>query len=344
MSRTVQQTDPTVERGVPEAVPTVALPPLPAGLAHPQTGIVHGLFAGRTPQDPLAYGPRHGRARRFRYHAAGDAEVALGAAVVDLGAVAVAFAWAQLGARTLTWERRLPFGRGASIGRGLDEGASLRVPGARLALDPDGAMRVDVPVAGHGRLTAHVRTLEDVTPAVAITATAGGGWNATQKAAGTRASGWVRLADGERVLLGPEASGWRDATSGRQDRRTTWRWAAGGGVGGGRRVGINVSTGMNAHELGEDVVWWDGVPHRLGLERLGPQDEWEPTGDWTIAGPDWQLWFEPRGIRAKDERLVLLESRYVQPIGTFTGTLPDPAGRLVDVRMTGVTEDHVAVW
>jgi hypothetical protein len=160
------------------------LPPLPAGLDDPVTGIVHGLFAGRTDADPLAIGPRHGRARRWRYLGASDGDTAVGAAIVDLGVVGVAFAWVQLGAHTSTWERRAPLGRGIQVGRGLDTAASSRSPGARLQLDADGGFRVDVPVGDGRRLTADVRCDEDVTPAVAITRTPEGGWNATQKAAG----------------------------------------------------------------------------------------------------------------------------------------------------------------
>jgi hypothetical protein len=319
------------------------LPPLPAGLDDSTTGIVHGLFAGRTTADPLAYGPRTGRSRRWCYAAAGGEEALVGAAIVHLGVVGVAFAWAQIGARTYVWERRAPLGRGITVGRGFDAVAAARLTGARLQLDPDGGFRIDVPVGSRRRLTASVRAGEDVTPIVATIATPGGGWNATQKAAGYEVDGWVRLSDDAPVALGARASGWRDATTGRQDRVTTWRWACGGGTGGGQRVGFTTSTGWR-DEPWEDVVWWDGVPHHLPVERLQPQDDWDPTGDWVVSGPGWELWFEPRGVRAKDEKLVLATSRYVQPIGTFAGTLPDPSGQPVEVRLAGVTEDHYAVW
>jgi hypothetical protein len=320
------------------------LPPLPTRLDDPVTGIVHGLFAGRTVADPLAFGPRSGRARRWRYVAAGGRDAAVGAAVVHLGALAVAFAWAQLGTRTVTWERRAPFGRGVEVDRGLDGSASVRLAGARLQLDVDGGLRVDVPAADGQRLTALVHPTGDATPTVGVTGTREGGWNATQKAAGYPVEGWVRRGSGPRVELGADGGGWRDASSGRQDRRTAWHWAAGAErAGDGRRVGLNASTGWK-DEPWEDVVWWDGEPHRLEVARLRPQDAWEPTGDWVVGGPGWELWFEPDGVRAKDERLGVVTSRYVQPIGRFRGTLPSPEGRAVEVDLLGVTEDHLAVW
>lgn len=328
----------------PDHHPLPPLPPLPARLDDPSTGIVHGLFAGRTPADPLAFGPHRGRSRRWRYASAGDARTTVGALLFKLGPIGFAYAWLQLGARTDLWERRIRAGRGFSVDRGLDGQAVARVPGARLRLDADGGFRIDVPIRGNGRLIALVRTEHDVTPAVAVTGTPGGGWNATQKAAGYAVTGWVRRGAGEQVALGADAGGWRDASSGRQDRVTTWRWAMGTGTStDGRRVGFTTSTGWHAGSW-EDVVWWDGVPHGLTVDRLRPQDEWEQSGDWVVAGPGWELWFEPRGQRAKDERAPFLSSRYVQPMGRFVGSLPDPAGRSVDVRLYGVTEDHVAVW
>ena len=49
------------------------------------------------------------------------------------------------------------------------------------------------------------------------------------------------------------------------------------------------------------------------------------------------------------ERLVrvmdLVESRYVQPVGTFRGTIKPPDGPAVAVAdLLGVTEDHAAKW
>jgi hypothetical protein len=320
------------------------LPDLPARLDDPATGLLHGCFAGRFQADPLALGPRAGRARRWRYAAAGGDAASVGAAIVHLGAVGVTFAWAQVGPHTYTWERRALLTRGIAVDRGLDGTASARLTGARLQLDADGGLRLDVPIREGRRLTAAIRTVTDVTPAVAVIGTPEGGWNATQKAAGYPVEGWVRLDRDERVDLGAGASGWRDATSGRQDRRTEWRWACGGGVAvDGRRVGLTTSTGWQP-QAWEDVIWWEGTPHRLEVTRLAPQDEWEPTGDWVVGGPGWELWFEPVGVRAKDERIGPLISRYVQPIGAFTGTLLDPSGAPVEVRLHGVTEDHLAVW
>lgn len=321
-----------------------ALPDLPARLRGRDASLPSGRWAGRLREDPAEFGPHGGRLRRWYYVAAGGEQASVGAAVVDLGALAVSFAWALIGARTLTWERRIPLRRGAWVGSVPDGGAGAQRRGQQVVLDADGSIELDVPTEA-GRLRASVTTRHEVTPAVLVTRTPQGGWNVTQKSAGTAVEGWVRVGDGPRTPLGAGASGWRDWTTGRQDRATTWRWAAGGGwCEHGQRVGLNASTGMNGREVGEDVVWWEGVPYGLPVAHLRPSDELDPEGAWDVGGPGWSLHLDPAGSRSEDLRIGPLVSRYVQPIGRFEGTLPAPDGTARRVWLSGVTEDHEAQW
>lgn len=302
-----------------------------------------GLTAGALEVDPFAHGARRGRRRRWCYAAAGGGQVAIGAAVVDLGPAGTVFVWASVEGHTVAWSRKVLLGRGTNLAPTPQDGASYRGGGARVAITPSGGIEVDVPLPGGARLVADIAapTNAAVTPAVLATATPRGGWNVTQKAAGYGVSGRITL-DGRNHLL--EGHGWRDWTAGRQDRRTRWRWAAGGGrATDGTRVGFNVSTGMNAAGAGEDVVWWDGRPHRLEVTTLGPVGD-ELAGPWVVQGPGWSLQLSPWGVRAADENVVLLRSRYVQPIGRLRGTLPGPDGGPVEIEAVGVTEDHQATW
>lgn len=193
-------------------------------------------------------------------------------------------------------------------------------------------------------MRAAVRPLADVLPVTLATRTPADGWNVTQKAAGAPVAGEVQLGDAPAVALSADAGGWSDWTVGRQDRRTTWRWAAGAGVAaGGRRVGINASTGMNRREAGEDVVWWDGVPYALPVAELAPNTD-DPHGAWCVRGPGVDLALTPVGVRSADERLVVATSSYVQPFGRWRGALIDPLGGPRSVSLAGVAEDHLAVW
>lgn len=330
------------------------LPTAPATPVDSQGRLLHGRWTGDLTRDPGALGPRRGRLRRWYYVAAGDEQAAVGAAVVHLGVVAVAFAWAVLDGSTVTWETRRPLGRGAWVAltpgqappgargtrpRGV---AGLAGRDVRLHLDGAGGLDLDVPVE-EGRLRATLEVTAAVTPVVLSTPTPGGGWNVTQKAAGTAVEGPIEVA-GHRRRLGDGAGGWRDWTRGRQDRHTVWRWAAGAGRDQhGRRVGLNLSTGMNGRGPGEDLVWVDGTPHPVEVEHLDPLGG-SAGGPWRASGPGWGLRFEPWGVRSADERLAVLRSSYTQPIGRFTGTLPGPADEPLQVTLTGVTEDHLAVW
>ncbi len=315
--------------------------PLPLPIAGPR--LVRGLVAGDVTADPVPHAPRRGRVRRWCYVAAGDGATVIGAAVVHLGVAGVAFAFARVGGVQATWELTRPFARGLRVGEVPAGGAEARVGQAHLELDPDGSIRLDVPTRA-GRLRADVGAAGTVTPAVLATRTEAGGWNVTRKAAGMPATGEVRLGSGPTVDLGGDAGAWSDWTVGRQDRHTTWRWAAGAGsTADGRRVGVNASTGMNGCEAGEDVVWWDGVPHAWDLGALMASGD--PEADpWQVTGPGTSLRLTPQGARAADERLLVARSRYVMPFGTWAGTLADPDGRPAEVRLAGVAEDHLAVW
>jgi hypothetical protein len=324
---------------------------LPPTLRTPEGALLRGRWAGQLGHDPLTLGPRRGRSRRWCYAAAGDADASAGAAVVVLGPLAVTFAWAQLEGRTLTWERRVPLRRGAWVARTPGGGAGAISDAGRVVIGGDGALEVDVPIdtaehPGVDRLRVSVEVVRDGRPVVLVTETPTGGWNCTQKAAGTSVRGSLRLGGTDTLhRFGPSAGGWRDWTSGRQDRTTVWRWAAGAGTSAdGHRVGINLSSGMNARAEGEDLVWWDGVPYALPAHTLRPVSESEPEAGWEVAGPGWALSFAAVGVRAKHEKLPLVTSRYVQPIGRFEGTLPGPDGEPREVTLTGVTEDHLAIW
>jgi hypothetical protein len=317
-------------------------PSAPLPLPTSARGLQRGLVAGEVREDPVPGAPRSGRLRRWNYVAAGDAETIVGAAVVHLGAIGVAFAFVGVGGRTATWEIRRPLARGVRVGAVPADGASTFTSRASVELGGDGSIHLDVPT-GDGRLRATVRPRGRVTPAILATRTPEGGWNVTRKVAGTPVEGQVRLGDGPAVTLTADAGGWSDWTVGRQDRHTTWRWGAGAGVSeDGRRVGLNVSTGMNGREAGEDVVWWDGVPHALPVSTLAPAAE--ASGRWQLAGPGTDLGLLPVGARSADERLGLVTSAYVQPFGRWTGSLTDPIGLERRVTLAGVAEDHLAVW
>jgi hypothetical protein len=58
------------------------------------------------------------------------------------------------------------------------------------------------------------------------------------------------------------------------------------------------------------------------------------------------LTFIPEGARRDDKKMVVAASRYLQPIGTFSGwvrSAPEQPKRMV-TQLMGVTEDHSSRW
>ncbi len=291
--------------------------------------------------DPALLAHQHGRGRRRRwvYVAAGDETWTVGAALVHVGVLGLgtAFAFATSPAGLLRWDAGP--GRAGRVG-GLERAGAVRRAGGRVELGPD-VLRLDVPVEG-GRLEADI-TLGPGSPVSLLTPTPRGGWNATTKDAGLAAHGRIASPHGAHDLDG---GAWTDATDGRQDHHTTWRWAAGAGrsADGVRRVGLQASTGMNGLGPGEDVVWWDGAPAPLRVTTLAPVAPGAFDGAWRLGGAGWELTLEPGGVRAADEGLGPIRSSYSQPVGTWSGTLPGPDGTPVEVWLAGVAEDHEARW
>jgi rRNA maturation protein Nop10 len=135
-----------------------------------------------------------------------------------------------------------------------------------------------------------------------------------------------------------------DYSHGLYARRTRWRWASAcGRTSSGERVGLNFADG---HNEVENCVWLGGELLVLAPARF-EFDPADPMKEWRVATADGRvdLRFTPEGLRREDTDLKLAVSRYVQPIGSFHGTLLGPGGRRVEVAgLPGVTEDHEAVW
>lgn len=248
--------------------------------------------------------------KRWRYVGAFGERLMLCAGVVQIGPVPQSF-WA-------VWDRE----RGTLHGRTR----LVRTRGA-VALQP-GVVRLR-----DGAVTADLT----VEPGVAVeTASPQGGeaWAWTRKQGSVRVHGTVELA-GERVAF--DGLGCVDETAGYHARATAWEWSAGAGTTAyGRTVGWNLVTGLHdADGASERTIWVDGAPAEAprvafsgGLDRID-----FPGGE--------ALAFRTEAVRARSDDLGVFRSDYVQPFGTFSGTLP---GGLTLAAASGVMERHTALW
>lgn len=131
-------------------------------------------------------------------------------------------------------------------------------------------------------------------------------------------------------------------------RQTWWNWATGvGRTTCGRDLAFNLTRNLNQRddELNENGVWIDGA-----LERLGPAhishgadlmaDPWQVgTADGVV-----ELSFAPLRERFADLNLGLVQSRFHQPCGRFTGRLRHQGQEYELAEVWGVCEDHHARW
>ena len=138
-----------------------------------------------------------------------------------------------------------------------------------------------------------------------------------------------------------------DWTNGFYPRQTFWNWACGAGLADdGRPVGFNFSTGVYENGLKENTVWLNGTPFKQE-NIVFDYDASAPEKPWQIKSCDdqVQLTFIPEGLRQKNDNLGFIKSRFIQPCGSFKGTINinGQAGLNLS-RISGVVEDHFAQW
>jgi hypothetical protein len=166
-------------------------------------------------------------------------------------------------------------------------------------------------------------------PGVETVCESGDSYAWTRKQGAVRASGHVRT--GARVL-GIDARAVIDDTAAYYERHISWQWSAGVGVAvDGRSVAWNLVAGVNDPPANsERTVWVDGVPVEVGPSTFAAD----------LSSVD-RLRFEAEATRERRDNLLLVRSRYRQPFGTFSGTLP---GDLTLAEGYGVMEEHDVWW
>lgn len=327
---------------------TPPLPRCPARMTSPAWGLSRGALRDGpdVPRLPLP-ALRH---KRWIYAGAFARDLVVGAAVVDLGYAANAFAYvgALDGSPTRAWETvALPWQvavdrRSARWRAGAQELSILLPEGGaaghlRASLRAKGGP-VDIDLA----LTAPFADAP-VTCVAPARPNAVDRWNLTTKDNTLTATGFVQWGSERFEVRAPAII---DVTDAYPPRHTVWRWASFAGTDAeGRRVGLNLCELHNDSERArENLLWVDGAPYALGPVRFEFDASAPGSSRWTITGDGVELRFDPAGARFGHEDMVLIKSRFAQPYGRFSGTLRvgDVTSRIEGV--AGVVEDHDALW
>jgi len=171
------------------------------------------------------------------------------------------------------------------------------------------------------------------------------GVNVTQKSVGLLASGTFEVGRRAYALEGGVVG--LDSTDGLLARHTTWRWAMGAGrLDDGTPLGFNLVAGFNeAGAAGENALF-------LGdqLEPVGPCtfqfNAADPLDLWRLSTEDGavQLTFRPLHAHRDVRDLLVLRSRFVQPLGFFAGKVRFRGREIAIAALPGVAEDQDMLW
>jgi hypothetical protein len=327
------------------------LPTAPAGVVGADGQPLLGRFSGQVPAidwsalaKPFARSAlwRRFHHKRWHYVALCTEQLFCAVAIVDLGWTSTAFAYAfdrnDSDMLTNFSQDGLP-GISAKLADHVGGSSWFKTRGSHIA--------VDCVEPGRYRLTLrcdHMEIDAEFGPGSAplLLATgpiAKGSVHATQKSSGMPVTGEVRTWRDAYDLAGGVAS--FDYSNGLLARDTDWRWASGHTL----DMGFNLQAGYFG--ACENALWLDGQVHALGPAHF-LYDKDDPMERWHIFTEDDQLdlYFTPEGARRENKNLVIAASRYIQPIGTFSGWVrsgPDEPKRMV-TQLAGVTEDHASRW
>jgi Protein of unknown function (DUF2804) len=324
-----------------------ALPPAPAAIVGADGAPAFGRHAGILRGcDWERLAPPHGRGalwrrlhhKRWHYAALASEQIFCAVAIVDLGWMTTCFAYAfERGDGDMLAnfsQDGLPGRISATLAPDAAGTSTFSRKGVFIDLGPDGLslrspwLEID---ASFGAAAA---------PAlVACGLVERGGVHATQKTGGLPLAGEARTWRGEYRLDGGFAS--IDYSNGLLARQTAWRWASGHGA----DVGFNLQAGYFG--ANENALWLDGALYPLGPARF-IHDAREPLEPWRVFTEDdcLDLVFTPDAARREERNLRIAASRYVQPLGTFSGWVRSGPGapRRMVTHLAGVTEQHFARW
>jgi hypothetical protein len=311
-----------------------------------------GSFRGPLPPvdlAPLGKGAlfRLAHHKRWMYVAVATDELLLAVAIVQLGYAANTFAFAfdRRSMRMVADESSLGPSFAGRVERTADAlDARYRLGAVETSLvRARGSDRYALAVAMPDLLVEATIAAPAAPPAISAVAKLGRGLvNATEKRALLPVSGEALVA-GRRYTLDRGVAGY-DYTHGYLARHTAWRWAfAMGRAKGGARVALNLVEGFVGEP--ECAVWIDDELFPVGEGRFRFERD-NPRAPWHISTADGAVDLElsPGGVHAEHKNLGVVRSRFVQPAGTFRGTIRAGGRELELDDVLGVTEDQDVVW
>lgn len=333
------------------ASPGMTLPPAPAAVIDASGAPLPGRYAGLAQHfDWARLAPPFARSalwrgvhhKRWHYVALCTPALFCGVAIVDLGWGSTAFAYAFdrcKGRLAASFSQQGVPWLGARVADHAGAASVFRGVGSRIAIDAGPAqvcrLRLDC-----GQFGIDAEFGPPVSPILlAVGQADGGSVHATQKSGGLPLSGTVRC--GAATYSLDHGVACLDYSNGLLARETEWRWASAHSL----ELGFNLQAGYFGAQ--ENALWLDGQLYALGRAHFDFNPD-NPLAPWHVWTDDdlLDLHFKVEGARREDRELWLAASRYVQPIGTFSGWVRASvqAPKRMVTQLAGVTESHRSRW
>ena len=289
--------------------------------------------------------------KQFQYFGGMSDTLVFGCALAHLRHMAVAFVYV-VDMRTgelFSRSYRTPLGLGMSLSENPVDGSShLRLPGVDIRMGYEAQPRRKSLYVKLGNLLEINADMPEAgfEPMSICTRTAYTGWVYANKTAGLDLKGTL-LFQGQSHDLGQlGAMGHHDYSCGHMRRETYWNWACFSGRSPeGRRLGLNLSCGVNETSFTENCLWVDGRLIKVNLARF-EFDQRNLMSPWRVSSDDGSvdLCFTPTGMHRETLDIKLMASNFKQLFGRFDGRLHVDGADIQVKGLAGFVEDQYVKW
>ncbi|MEC7547159.1 MAG: hypothetical protein CSH37_02290 [Thalassolituus sp.] len=276
----------------------------------------------------------------------------IGLAIVRLRFASHAFLYLYDHAADMWKEYRFtrPFRRGLHFGQQPNQDIVSFVKGRnRLTIKASqrpGVRQIKVSMADGTCIRATIDESTHYLPMSVCTRTGFHGWTYTQKSNARVCQGEVQWQGRQYDLESLRALAGVDWTGGYMRHETSWNWASiSGRLHDQRKIGLNLSAGVNETGFSENTLWIDGVPTVMPAVHF-QFDRTKQQSGWSVTSHDnrVRLHFDPVVNYHDHTNAIIAASNFRQHLGRFNGEIDLPHETIHIEDIWGLAEDHYARW
>jgi len=310
-------------------------------------------FDLKTPMGkPIHPKKREQRFNQFQFVSITAEPLFIGLAIVRLRYASHAFMYLYDHADGRWSEHRFtrPFGRGLRFGQQPNQDTVSFIKGRnRLtikATNRPGVRQLKVSMADGTKIRASIDESTHYMPMSVCTRTGFNGWTYTQKSNARVCQGQVHWQGRTYDLEALRALAGVDWTGGYMRHETSWNWASiSGRLRDQRKLGLNLSAGVNETGFSENTLWLDGVPTQMPAVHFQFDRDNHKSG-WSVTSADdsIRLHFDPVVNYRDNTNALIAASNFRQHIGRYHGEIDLPHETIYIDNLWGLAEDHYAKW